>query len=156
MTDIKKAVAAFQKHRAAIGYPPIPPYEGELTKYDFGRKIEHHQPDFWAQYHELLRLSDGLAADGVYFYGVACDGKLAGNRLIDNNDALRDGDMYDDSMDGLIAIGSSNSDIFVYDTRSYKWESRDRIAVDSINESYDTLADLIASQSQRITTDDIA
>lgn len=56
-------------------------------------------------------MSDGLAADGVYFYGIACEGKLIGNRLIDNNDALRDGEMYDESMDGLIAIGSSNSDI---------------------------------------------
>ncbi len=47
----------------------------------------------------------------VLFYGIACEGKLIGNRLIDNNDALRDGEMYDESMDGLIAIGSSNSDI---------------------------------------------
>ncbi|BFI71972.1 YrhA family protein [Yersinia pseudotuberculosis] len=154
MTDIEKAVTTFQAYRAAIGYPKIPPYEGEVIEYDFGRKIESNQPDFWTQYHEFLRLSDGLAADGVYFYGIACEGKLIGNRLIDNNDALRDGDMYDESMDGLIAIGSSNSDIFVYDTNTHKWESRDRIAIDDINESYDTLAELIDSQLQRINIGD--
>lgn len=154
MTDIKKAVTTFQSYRAAIGYPEIPPYEGQPVEYDFGRKIGSNQPDFWTQYHEFLRLSDGLAADGIYFYGIACEGKLAGNRLIDNNDVLRDEDMYDESMDGLIAIGSSNSDIFVYDTKTRTWQSRDRIAIHDINESYATLAELIVSQLHRINIDD--
>ncbi|WP_145477185.1 YrhA family protein [Yersinia similis] len=146
MTDIEKAVTTFQTYRAAIGYPKIPPYEGEIIEYDFGRKIESNQPDFWKQYHEFLRLSDGLAADGVYFYGIACEGKLVGNRLIDNNDALRNGDMYDESMDGLIVIGGNNTDTFYYDSRTGKWEACDRIGTDRVWESCDSLAELIETQ----------
>lgn len=150
MSDISKAVSKFGSIRDYYDLPKIPAYTGEQVSFDFDRNIGVVGSDFWNQYHELLVGSDGLAADGVYFFGIDCKGDLASYRLIDNNRALSEPGLEAPGFENLIYIGSSNTDSFVYNTVNKKWEARDRIGIETVYDSYSSLAELLNAEADKL------
>ncbi len=144
MTEIEKAVHTFNDLSASMGCEVSPPWSGKIKKpYNFGRGIASKQPDFWRQYEALLRISNGLFADGHAFYGISMCGEPG---LIEFNDALNMPDPATKAMQGRIAVGKNNTDILYYDTLTGKWESCDRIGTANVWESCDSLAQLVQTQ----------
>ncbi len=150
MSEIKKAVSKFETVRRYYNLPSIPAYTGEAIRHDFGRNVGIVGVEFWSEYYELLTNSDGLAADGVYFFGINCEKDLRAYRLIENNRALSEPGLEAPGFERLIYIGTSNTDSFVYNTSNQKWESRDRIGTDTVYESHDSLAELLNFEADKL------
>ncbi|WBF46957.1 YrhA family protein [Serratia rubidaea] len=147
MLNIKSVVHEFQDISAKLGNSLFPAYLGEVVYHDFGRGIDKNQDNFWLEYIEFARLSDGLLADSVSFFGLGYYDWADFNNLYKNNDLFtKEKGMHHEGLDGLIVVGSNDTDILVYDTKSFQWEVRDRIAVDFSTNSFSTLAELINAQ----------
>lgn len=130
-----------------LGYQVYPGYIGEQPRYDFGRSIGQDLHDFWTQYLEFVSTMDGFNIDGFSFYGVkSYHGEH--NCLLVFNDELKGID--DGVIPGLILIGTTGTDWFVFNTFKQTWECRDRIAIDDIYESYADLSGLLNSVTERI------
>ncbi|MEB7584303.1 YrhA family protein [Serratia rubidaea] len=148
MTEINKAVSLFNDICQRLGGALNPPYRGEINNYHFSRGIEDEQPEFWKQYGEFSRISDGINFDGIMFHSLDKNDK---NNIFLNNDILsKEKGFYDESLDGFIVIGSDDTDIFVFNTGNEKWEVRDRIASDYVYDSCDTLSDLIMVKAKEL------
>ncbi|MBH1930197.1 YrhA family protein [Serratia rubidaea] len=148
MTEINKAVSLFNGVCQQLGGETNPPYQGEINNYHFSRGIEDEQPEFWKQYGEFARISDGIDFDGIIFHPLSKEDE---NNIFLNNDILsEEKGFYDESLDGFIVIGSNDTDTFVFNTENKKWEARDRIAIDYVYDSCDTLSDLIIVQMERL------
>lgn len=143
MSTLTLAVNEFNRLSENMGYEINPPYTGQIPLYDFGRGIAQ-QAEFWQQYEALIRISNGLFADGHWFYGLTTDGNKPG--LIEFNDVLNTPGLEFKSMQGRIVIGENNTDTLYYDTLTGRWESCDRIGTENRWESCDTLAELIQTQ----------
>ncbi|NUU68900.1 hypothetical protein HQN64_22765 [Enterobacteriaceae bacterium BIT-l23] len=148
MTEIEKAVYTFNDLSASMGYEVSPPWSGKIKPYNFGRDIAPEQPDFWCQYEALLRISNGLFADGHTFYGISVDGEPG---LIEYNDALNTPDLETKAMQGRIVVGENNTDILYYDTLTGRWESCDHIGTDNVWKSCDSLTQLVQTQVDMLT-----
>ncbi len=85
MSSLTLAVNEFNRLSEELGYDINPPYKGTLPTHDFGRGITQ-LAQFWLQYNELLRISNGLSADGHTCYGLSTASNEPG--LIEFNDAL--------------------------------------------------------------------
>lgn len=144
MAPLEIAVNEFNRISKLMGYVINPPYTGKPVKYDFGRDIPSEQPAFWQQYYPMLRLSNGLFADGHVFYGLKPENE--DHDLLDFNQMLNAPGVENQLMAGKIAIGHNNLDIFYYDVFIDRWVTCDRIGVDCITESCNTLAELIETQ----------
>ena len=144
MSSLTLAVNEFNRLSEEPGYDINPPYKGTLPAHDFGRGITQ-LAQFWLQYNELLRISNGLFADGHAFYGLSTASNEPG--LIEFNDALNTLGFEFDGMHGRIVIGEDNTDTLYYDTVTKRWESCDRIGTENVWEFCDTLAELIETQT---------
>ncbi len=143
MTELARAVNAFNRLSSHLGYEVSPPYMREIKNYDFGRGITIEQPAFWEQYGAMLRISNGLCADGYTFYGIAVGDEPG---LFEFNEALNIPGFESECMQYRIEVGSNNMDTLYYDTRTRKWEACDRIGTDHVWASCDSLAQLIQTQ----------
>ena len=143
MSSLTLAVNEFNRLSEEPGYDINPPYQGTLPAHAFGRGITQ-LAQFWLQYNELLRISNGLFADGHAFYGLSTASNEPG--LIEFNDALNTLGFEFDGMHGRIVIGENNTDTLYYDTVTKRWGSCDRIGTENVWESCDTLAELIETQ----------
>lgn len=144
MTPLEIAVNEFNRISKLMGYVINPPYTGKPLKYDFGRGIPPEQPVFWQQYNDMLHMSNGLFADGHVFYGLKSDNEA--HDLLEFNQTLNTPGLENKLMTGKIVIGHNNLDIFYYDVFIDRWVTCDRIGVDRIIESCNTLAELIDTQ----------
>ena len=147
MSRLTLAVNKFNRLSEEMGYEIPPPYKGAIPAHDFGRGITQ-LAQFWLQYDELLRISNGLFADGHTFYGLSIDSNDPG--LIEFNDALNTAGFEFEGMQGRIVIGENNTDTLYYDTVTKRWESCDRIGTENVWESCDTLAELIEAQIEML------
>ncbi len=143
MSSLTLAVNEFNRLSEELGYDINPPYKGTLPTHDFGCGITQ-LAQFWLQYNELLRISNGLSADGHTCYGLSTASNEPG--LIEFNDALNTPGFEFDGMHGRIVIGENNTDTLYYDTVTKRWESCDRIGTENVWESCDTLAELIETK----------
>lgn len=138
------AVREFNLLSKKLGYTVNSPYTGPFPVHDFGRGIAAQQAEFWQQYGELLRISNGLFADGHIFYGLAIHDDKP--ELFEFNDILNTHGYEHDGMQGRIIIGSNNTDTLYYDTTTDRWESCDRIGTEKVWESCKSLAELVETQ----------
>lgn len=143
MSSLTFAVNEFNRLGEKMGYETNPPYTGPIPLCDFGRGIVQ-KTAFWQQYGELLRISNGLFADGHTFYGLTTGCNEPG--LIEFNTVLNTQGFEFESMKGRIVIGENNTDTLYYDTLTGKWESCDRIGTENVWESCKTLAELLETQ----------
>lgn len=123
---------------------PAVVFPDELYDYNFGRKIGKTPRLFWEQYKNFVERLDGINIDGCIIYGIKNHFDYK-NDLFTFNEFLTKiasdfpGLMIEENF-YCIEIGSSSLDTYTYDTRTNKWESRDKQQYQNLFISCDTLA----------------
>ncbi|QKJ85203.1 hypothetical protein PMPD1_0220 [Paramixta manurensis] len=151
---VKKTLASVAEELKIIaktlGYPANPGNTGKHTSLMAIEETGANLDDFWQQYLALMALIDGFSIDGFSIYGLRSYRNEHNNFFEYNNGASRTNEPNTKESASLLLIGSTGTDLFVYDMSSERWEARDRIAIDEAYESYASLAELIESITLRI------
>ncbi|SQJ23015.1 Uncharacterised protein [Serratia rubidaea] len=122
-------------------------FDTSIYGYDFEGKIQVAPKEFWRQYREFVELLDGFDIDGFCIFGikshfehgrVILDYNRKNTEIAKNSPALT----FDDYQYCII-FGDSSMDIYTYDVRTNKWESRDRFQYDNLFISCDTLTEFL-------------
>lgn len=147
--DLAEAVREVTDLAEKLGYPVNPPYQGTKPIHAFSSVLDGESENFWSQYFPFLSGVDGFSIDGYSLFGLDSyrDEK---NGIIEYNKELASANNTEGTSNKFILIGTSGTDWYVYNLIDNAWESRDRIAVDEVYESFTTLTGLIKNIMARI------
>lgn len=132
-----------------LGYPVNPPYQGAKPHKTVGTASSSEMQIFWEQYWPFLSCIDGFNIDGYSLLGLGSYHNEQ-NGLVEYNEGLATALSGDKAEKKFILIGTSGTDWFVFNLQNHSWESRDRIAIDEVYESFEGLENLVKSIISRI------
>nr|WP_146219583.1 YrhA family protein [Pseudomonas sp. RW407] len=100
-------------------------------------------------YLEFLKIHDGLTVEGIFFYSttlLADAPEEKGLSFILMNVAHRELEWKSD----YIFLGDDDLDVFIFNTKSLKYEVRDKQSLDNLFEDFDSFSKLLDHILQRI------
>ncbi|MDK1705309.1 YrhA family protein [Serratia rubidaea] len=129
-------------------------FDSSIYNYDFEAKIGKAPRSFWEQYREFVELLDGFDIDGFYVFGLKNHFGYENNIFHfnqKNSEIAKDAPALTfDEYQYCILFGGSSLDIYTYDVRTKKWESRDRFQYDNLFISCNTLTEFLIALTSEI------
>lgn len=104
------------------------------------------------EYREFLKVMNGAEYNGLLFYGIGHSKHESASELdmITINQALwEDEEFIDENLKDKVVFGENSTSIFTFDQKTQKYEIRDRIGTDRLDQSFPKFHLLLKQEIQK-------